>query len=54
MARKEHVWVIDDDHSIRWVLEKALSRETMAVSAFDSGNAALAAAHDADRQRRTR
>ena len=43
MARKEHVWVIDDDHSIRWVLEKALSRETMAVSAFDSGNAALAA-----------
>ncbi|PWV64841.1 nitrogen regulation protein NR(I) [Plasticicumulans acidivorans] len=43
MARKEHIWVIDDDHSIRWVLEKALQRESMAVSVFDSGNAALAA-----------
>ncbi len=43
MARKDHIWVIDDDHSIRWVLEKALAREAMGVSAFDSGNAALKA-----------
>lgn len=43
MARKEQVWVIDDDHSIRWVLEKALQREAMTVTSFESGNAALAA-----------
>jgi signal transduction histidine kinase len=27
MSRKEHIWVIDDDHAIRWVLEKALQRD---------------------------
>lgn len=43
MARKEHVWVIDDDHSIRWVLEKALQRDNMTVVTFDSGNRVLAA-----------
>ncbi|MEZ5581997.1 MAG: hypothetical protein R3F37_03710 [Candidatus Competibacteraceae bacterium] len=37
MARKEHIWVIDDDHSIRWVLEKALQRENMTVTTFESG-----------------
>ena len=29
MARKDHVWVIDDDRSIRWVLERALQREQL-------------------------
>jgi two-component system nitrogen regulation response regulator GlnG len=43
MARKEHVWVIDDDHSIRWVLEKALQRENVAVTSFESGNGMLEA-----------
>ncbi len=43
MARKEHVWVIDDDHSIRWVLEKALQKDNMAVTTFDSGNGVLEA-----------
>jgi two-component system nitrogen regulation response regulator GlnG len=43
MARKEHVWVIDDDHAIRWVLEKALQRDSMAVTTFDSGNGVLEA-----------
>lgn len=37
MARKEHIWVVDDDHSIRWVLEKALQREDMSVITFESG-----------------
>ena len=41
MARKENVWVIDDDHSIRWVLEKALQKDNMAVTTFDSGNGVL-------------
>ena len=34
MSRKEHIWVIDDDHAIRWVLEKALQREEMVVNTF--------------------
>ncbi|MBK7541887.1 MAG: nitrogen regulation protein NR(I) [Candidatus Competibacteraceae bacterium] len=36
MNRKEQIWVIDDDHAIRWVLEKALQRDEMAVKTFDS------------------
>ncbi|MCP5196771.1 MAG: nitrogen regulation protein NR(I) [Gammaproteobacteria bacterium] len=36
MSRKEHIWVIDDDHAIRWVLEKALQREDMMVTTFEN------------------
>ena len=32
------VWVIDDDRSIRWVLEKALVQEGMRVTSFENGN----------------
>lgn len=32
------VWVVDDDHSIRWVLERALLQEGMHVTSFESGN----------------
>lgn len=32
-----HVWVIDDDKSIRWVLEKALQKADMKVTSFSSG-----------------
>lgn len=42
MARKKHVWVIDDDRSIRWVLEKALQRENMVVTTFENGVNVLA------------
>ena len=35
MTRKEQVWVIDDDHAIRWVLEKALQRDDMTVRMFE-------------------
>ena len=38
MARQNIVWVIDDDRSIRWVLEKALTQAGMVVKAFDSAN----------------
>ena len=38
MARQDIVWVIDDDRSIRWVLEKALSQADMSVKCFDSAN----------------
>lgn len=26
------IWVVDDDRSIRWVLEKALQRENLPVN----------------------
>ncbi|PLX77375.1 MAG: nitrogen regulation protein NR(I) [Azoarcus sp.] len=35
------VWIIDDDRSIRWVLEKALSREEINHRSFASANEAL-------------
>lgn len=41
MSRTEHIWVIDDDHAIRWVLAKALQREGMSVRAFETASAAL-------------
>ena len=30
----EQVWVLDDDSSIRWVLEKALSSANISVATF--------------------
>jgi two-component system, NtrC family, nitrogen regulation response regulator GlnG len=38
MVRQDIVWVIDDDRSIRWVLEKALTQADMTVKTFDSAN----------------
>ena len=35
------VWVVDDDDSVRWVLEKALQREAMQVCGFSTPTAAL-------------
>lgn len=37
------VWIIDDDRSIRWVLEKALTREGIEFRSFVSANEALQA-----------
>lgn len=37
------VWVIDDDRSIRWVLEKALTRSDINFTSFASADEALAA-----------
>ena len=36
------VWVIDDDRSIRWVLERALTQAGMAVAVFENGAEAMA------------
>ncbi len=36
------VWIIDDDQSMRWVLEKTLSNNGYDVTAFESGSVALA------------
>ncbi|KUJ83852.1 nitrogen regulation protein NR(I) [Microbulbifer flavimaris] len=35
------VWIIDDDRSIRWVLERALSREGIDTKCYESGDSAL-------------
>lgn len=35
MNEKNKIWVVDDDKSIRWVLEKALTREGLQVVTFD-------------------
>lgn len=35
------VWIVDDDRSIRWVLEKALSREGIAYKSFASATEAI-------------
>lgn len=35
--RHDEVWVIDDDRSIRWVLERAFSQSQINVTCFESG-----------------
>jgi two-component system nitrogen regulation response regulator GlnG len=37
------VWIVDDDESIRWVLEQALKQANMIPRCFDSGEAFFAA-----------
>ena len=37
-----HVWIIDDDRSIRWVLERALAKVDIQSTSFESGDAAIA------------
>ena len=34
----KYIWVVDDDESIRWVLEKGLQDSGMDVQTFDSAN----------------
>jgi two-component system, NtrC family, nitrogen regulation response regulator GlnG len=41
MSPTEHVWVIDDDRSIRWVLEKALRQAGMEVTPFATASGVL-------------
>ncbi len=41
------IWIVDDDHSIRFVLEKALAREGLAVRSFTNARDVLAALEDA-------
>jgi len=41
MLHRDHVWVIDDDRSIRWVLERALKQHDMDVSSFENAREPL-------------
>jgi two-component system, NtrC family, nitrogen regulation response regulator GlnG len=41
MSAAPHVWIVDDDASIRWVLERAVRDAGMVVHLFDSAAAVL-------------
>lgn len=42
MTLPGNVWIVDDDRSIRWVLEKALSNSGLETQCFESADAVLA------------
>ncbi|HKI74206.1 MAG TPA: nitrogen regulation protein NR(I) [Pseudomonadales bacterium] len=41
MTSSPRVWVVDDERSIRWVLERALTHEGLDVTCFEDGDAML-------------
>ncbi|PLY16956.1 MAG: nitrogen regulation protein NR(I) [Sedimenticola sp.] len=41
MSRSNRVWVVDDDRSIRWVLEKALEKANMEVTCFANADGVM-------------
>ena len=41
MDKSDQIWIIDDDRSIRWVLEKALGKAGLDVSSFPDGSRIL-------------
>ena len=43
MTRHAKVWVVDDDSSIRWVLERALNQAGIDNESFADGDHLLAA-----------
>lgn len=43
MSKPLNVWLVDDDASIRWVLERALKQGGMVPTAFEEADAALSA-----------
>jgi two-component system, NtrC family, nitrogen regulation response regulator GlnG len=44
------VWIVDDDRSIRWVLEKALGQDSFATRSFEDGDEALNALESGEGQ----
>ena len=38
MSQGSSVWVVDDDASIRWVLEKALTRAGISYASFTNAD----------------
>jgi two-component system nitrogen regulation response regulator GlnG len=41
MSRTETVWIVDDDRSIRWVLEKALQQEGLTTVSFENADSVV-------------
>ena len=37
------VWIVDDDHAIRWVLERALQQAQISSRSFEDGQQLLVA-----------
>jgi two-component system nitrogen regulation response regulator GlnG len=46
MTRNNTVWIVDDDKSIRWVLEKAFSKEGLNVVSFENADRMMASLAD--------
>ena len=42
MTDRAEVWIVDDDRSIRWVLEKAMEAEDITVRTFENGHGVIA------------
>ena len=42
MSTKPLVWIIDDDRSIRWVLEKALEKQAFHIRSFENADGIMA------------
>lgn len=41
MTNSDNIWIIDDDRSIRWVLERALKQTGMTVTAFENADTVM-------------
>jgi two-component system nitrogen regulation response regulator GlnG len=41
MTEANNIWIVDDDKSIRWVLEKALGKEDLSVCSFENSEELL-------------
>jgi two-component system, NtrC family, nitrogen regulation response regulator GlnG len=41
MTSKDLIWIVDDDRSIRWVLEKSLAKAGLETRSFENGNSLL-------------
>ena len=48
MTDHRHIWIIDDDDSIRFVLQRALENEGMQVTSFSSANKVLGRLNDGE------
>ena len=43
MIMSDDVWIVDDDRAIRWVLERALSKEEFSTRSFETADTVLSA-----------
>jgi two-component system nitrogen regulation response regulator GlnG len=46
MTKHNTIWIVDDDKSIRWVLEKAFAKEDLEVVSFENADKLLASLTD--------
>jgi len=42
MNHQHEVWIVDDDHAIRWVLERALAQAEIKTRSFDGADKVIA------------